>query len=119
MIADGSYEAHSLVDGNFNYDPTKDKRFSYYLSQRENNKDKEGRYIPKSGDEKYNRERQHYLLVLEQLNAEYQGESVEVFPESYIIHKAYSAKERNSFKSFTDMAYGYYDKASQSQANNT
>ena len=28
-------------------------------------------------------------------------------------------KERNSFKSFTDMAYGYYDKDSQSQLNNT
>lgn len=117
MIHDGSYEAHTLVDGKFTYDVTKDGRFSYYLAHRDKIKDSKGNYIPKTGDEKYNRQRQHYLLLQEQLNNEYLGEESRM-TESDLIKKAYSAKERNSFKSFTDMAYGYYDKDSQSQSNN-
>lgn len=120
MIHDGSYEAHSLSeDGRFTYDPKKDKRFSDYLATRENYKDSQGRYIPKSGDENYNKQRQHYLLLMNQLNDEYIGEDFEPLTESDMINKAYSEKERSSFKSFTDMAYGYYDKDAQSQANNT
>ena len=41
----------------------------------------------------------------------------EIFSRVEII-KAYSEKERSSFKSFTDMAYGYYDKDTQSQSTN-
>ena len=33
--------------------------------------------------------------------------------------EAYSETERNSIKTFSDMAYGYYDKDSQSQMSNT
>lgn len=119
MIHDGSYEAHTNEGGVFKYDPTKDKRFSYYLENRENNKDAQERYIPKKGDEKYNKQRQHYLLLMEQLNMEYKGELTAPMTEGDLITKAYSEKERSSFKSFTDMAYGYYDKDAQSQANNT
>ena len=118
MIHDGSYDAHTLVNGEFQYDPRKDKRFSYYLENREKYKDSQGRYIPKTGDEKYNKQRQHYLLIMQQLNDEYSGEGVETLTESDLIDKAYSAKERQSFKTFTDMAYGYYDKDAQSQSNN-
>ena len=118
MLADGSYNAHSLVDGKFTYDPRKDGRFEYYLANREKHKDKNGNYVPAKGDEKYNKQRQHYLLVMGQLNVEYRGEGVKEMTESDIIPSAYSEKERSSFKSFTDMAYGYYDKDSQSQMNN-
>lgn len=118
MIHDGSYQAHSFVDGKLVYDPTKDERFSYYLKNRDNFKDSYGNFIPKKGDEKYNKQRQHYLLVMSQLNSE----SLEIgkkLKEGDLIDKAYSIKERNSFKSFTDMCYGYYDKDAQSQLNNT
>ena len=118
MIADGSYDAHSMVNGKFVYDPRKDGRFSYYLENREKIKDSKGRYTPKPNDEKYNKQRQHYLLVMQQLNNEYQGEGIPPMTESDLINKAYSEKERASFKTFTDLSYGYYDKDAQSQANN-
>lgn len=118
MIHDGSYEAHTNEGGVFKYDPKKDGRFSYYLQNRANHKDGSGNYIPAKSDEKYNTQRRHYLLLIEQLNKEYSilGES---FTESDMIPKAYSEEERASFKSFTDMAYGYYDKDAQQQVTNT
>jgi len=116
MIHDGSYEAHSLVDGIFTYDPRKDKRFEYYLANRDKHM-KNGEYMPVQGDEKYNKQRRHYLLLQEQLRAEYNGKKDD-YPESMIINKAYSEVERSSLKSFTDMAYGYYDKDAQAHASN-
>jgi hypothetical protein len=102
------------------YDPRKDKRFSYYLENRESVKNSSGEFTSKTGDEKYNKQRRMYLLTMQQLNEEYAGDK-EGFKltESDMLTKAYSEKERSSFKSFTDMAYGYYDKDSQSQMNNT
>ena len=116
MIHDGSYEAHSLVNGQFIYDPRKDKRFEYYLANREKHM-KNGQYIAATGDLKYNQQRQLYLLLQQQLNKEY---GKDTFTEGGdLVNKAYSLLERNSMKSMTDMAYGYYDKDAQSQANNT
>ena len=118
MIHDGSYDAHSLVNGEFKYDPKKDKRFSYYLENRENFKDSKGNYIPKTGDEKYNKQRQLYLLIMQQINDELIIDGEPTLTESDMLTKAYSDKERQSFKTFVDLAYGYYDKDAQSQANN-
>jgi hypothetical protein len=78
---------------------------------------KSGKYIPAAGDFKYNEQRQRYILLQQQLNKEYKGEVI--FEEEDLPNKAYSEIERTSMKSFTDMAYGYYDKDAQSQANNT
>lgn len=116
MIHDGSYEAHSLIDGVFTYDPKKDKRFEYYFANRDKHM-KNGVYIAAINDAKYNEQRQRYLLLQSQLNKEYAGSNH--FNEEDIVNKAYSEVERTSMKSFTDMAYGYYDKDAQSQANNT
>lgn len=118
MIHDGSYEAHTLVNGIFKYDVTKDKRFEYYLQNRDKHKDDQGRFIPAKSDLKYNTQRQHYLVLQEQLRAEYDLNDKD-FTEADLIDKAYSETERSSFKSFTDMSYGYYDKDTQSQSNNT
>ena len=115
MIHDGSYEAHSLINGEFKYDATKDDRFSYYLKNRENHK-LNNTFIAATNDRKYNEQRQKYLLLISQLNIEYKGE--QVFEESDIVNKAYSEIERSSLKSFSDMSYGYYDKDAQSQASN-
>jgi len=116
MIHDGSYEAHTLVDGEIMYDATKDQRFNYYFEHRGKYL-KDGKYTIAKNDAKYNLQRRTYLLLQQQLNAEYTGEIK--YNESDIVPKAYSAIERASLKSFTDMAYGYYDKDAQSQANNT
>lgn len=118
MIHDGSYEAHSLVDGKMVYDVTKDKRFEYYLKNRDKYKDSNGNYIPAKTDAEYNKQRNLYILLVDQLNQE-KSEEDSLLTENDLITKAYSEKERASFKSFTDMAYGYYDKDSQSQLNNT
>lgn len=115
MVHDGSYDAHTLVDGVFQYDATKDNRFSYYLANRSKHMlgDK---YVAATNDIEYNKQRQRYLLLVSQLNIEYKGERV--FEEANIVPKAYSEIERSSLKSFSDMAYGYYDKDAQAQINN-
>jgi len=118
MIHDGSYEAHNLIDGKFIYDATKDKRFEYYLANRKNHM-KNGKYIAAQSDKKYNEQRQRYLILQDQLNKEYSGERVFTEYDEELVPKAYSEIERTSLKSFSDMAYGYYDKDAQSQANNT
>ena len=118
MIHDGSYDAHSLVNGKMIYDVTKDKRFEHYLKNRSKYKNSEGEYIPAKSDLEYNKQRNLYKLLVEQLNQE-KSEDDKVLTEEDLVTKAYSEKERASFKSFTDMAYGYYDKDSQSQLNNT
>lgn len=116
MIHDGSYEAHSLVDGVFTYNPKKDDRFSYYLENRGKYQGSNGEYLP-SKDVKYNEQRRHYLLVMSQINEE-SAISGEHYTEKDLLPKAYSEKERRSFKTFTDMAYGYYDKDAQDQISN-
>jgi hypothetical protein len=118
MIYDGSYEAHTLVDGNIVYDPKKDKRFSYYLENRDKYKDSKGNFIPAPKDEKYNRQRNLYILLIQQVNTDRAG-LIEPYTEKDLVDVAYSELERNSFKSLTDTAYGYYDKDAQSQLHNT
>ena len=118
MIHDGSYDAHSYEDGKLLYDPRKDGRFSYYFENRKKYM-KDGVYIPAPNDKKYNTQRQHYLLMQSELNQEYEYQGDSAYKEEDLISKAYTAKERNSIKSFIDMAYGYYDKDSQSQSHNT
>ena len=105
MLKDGCYEAHSVDEnGNLVYDPKKDKRFSYYLEMR----DKYGmRWV--NGDEKYNLQRSLYLNSLEEFNGERTVLGIDKLSEEDMLPRAYTAKEKDSIKSFTDTAYGYYD----------
>lgn len=118
MIYDGSYDAHTLVDNELLYDPSKDKRFSYYFANREKHKDSKGNYLPAPKDEEYNKQRNLYILLVQQLNSDRAGLG-EQYTEKDKVNQAYSELERNSFKSLTDTAYGYYDKDAQSQLHNT
>ena len=68
MIKDGSYEAHSMKDNVLVYDPKKDKRFEYYLKERDKYKDKDGNFTNKKGDSKFNEQRSRYLLMVNQMN---------------------------------------------------
>lgn len=116
MIHDGSYEAHTKTeDGFLVYDPKKDKRFSYYFENRHKHKNSKGEYISAKDDEKYNKQRNLYRLLIDQLNKEGKLQNDEHIDEEQLVDKAYSDLERNSYKSFTDTVYGYYDKDSQAE----
>lgn len=115
MIHDGSYEAHSIKDGIFTYDPKKDKRFSYYLANREKYT-KNGEYVPATDDLKYNTQRRQYLLLVDQLNKEFRIEGKH-FTEKELVPQAYSSVERTNWKTLGDMTYGYYEKESKAQVN--
>ena len=119
MIHDGSYDAHVMVDGRMTYDPRKDKRFEHYFNSREKYKNSKGDYIPAPSDKEYNKQRNLYLLLQSELNAERQLVNESLFEEKDLVTRAYSEKERLSFKSFTDTVYGYYDKDSQAELHNT
>ena len=120
MIHDGSYDAHTLDEKQFlRYDPTKDKRFSYYFEKRSSyiNPDPESKYkyLPAPNDLEYNKQRAAYNLLISELNAENIRAGREIYEEGDIVDKAYSELERASFKSFTDTVYGYYDADSQAE----
>lgn len=105
MIKDGCYEAHSVdEDGNLVYDPYKDERYSYYLKMRE-----KYNYEFKQGDDKYNDQRSLYLTHIEVFNSEIVSSSEKVLTEKDLLPDAYTNKEKESIKTFTEVAYGYYD----------
>ena len=117
---DGSYEAHTLSEsGELTYDPTKDKRFSYYFENREKHKDSQGQFIPAKSDKEYNIQRNTYNLVMGQMNEERIRMGYEEYTENDFIEHAYSEKERQSYKSFTDTVYGAYDKDAQAEWHHT
>lgn len=114
MIEEGTYEAHTLIDGYLQYDATKDKRFTKYFANRHLHKNSQGKYIPAKNDEEYNKQRNLYTLTMKELNENgTRFGNVELVEENDILPQAYSEKERLSFKSFVDTIYGYYDKDSQ------
>lgn len=119
MIKDGSYEAHSMKDNVLVYDPRKDKRFEYYLRERDKYKDKDGNFTNKKGDSKFNEQRSRYLLIVNQLNKEAAITGGKQITEADLIEKAYTQQERDSIKAQSDLMYGSYDKDSQAQAPNT
>ncbi|MDA3856275.1 MAG: hypothetical protein PF569_08510 [Candidatus Woesearchaeota archaeon] len=118
MIYDGSYDAHELVNGELKYNTKKDARFSYYFENRHKYVNDDGNYTPALKDEKYNRQRNLYLLLANQLTIERTGLTDEKFSETILIDQAYIEKERDSFKSLADTAYGYYHKDSQALLHN-
>lgn len=119
MISDGSYEAHSVKDNKLIYDPTKDKRFEYYFKHRNSSKDANGNFINKKGDVKFNEQRTRYLLLINEINKESNVSGTKKLTELDLVPKAYSIKERNSIKAFSDNMYGSYDKDTQNHFNNT
>ena len=111
MLKDGSYEAHSIIDDRLVYDPTKDKRFRHYFENRERYKIN-GQYSVHPTDTLYNDQRALFIFLTEEINKEQEGKNV--YSETNLITKAYSQKEKNSFKDFADTAFGFYEKDYQS-----
>lgn len=118
-IKDGSYDAHSISNGKLIYDPKKDKRFEYYLKNRDKYKNEKGQYIPATNDKKYNEQRNLYMLIMDEINNDLKIQGDNTLSEEDMLPQAYSEKERESFKSFSDTIYGYYDKDSQAEWHNT
>ena len=116
MIHDGSYDAHSLDEfGEIVYDAKKDKRFSHYLENREKNKNAQGQFIPSKTDKLYNTQRNLFNVIRGEINAERIRVGLNERTEEEGLEQAYSEKERQSYKSFTDSVYGYYDKDAQAE----
>ncbi len=118
-IEDGSYDAHYLEDGFLKYDPRKDKRFSLYFEKRESHKNSKGDYIPAKNNEEYNRQRNLYILTMNEINDVMTRQGHKKLEEIDLIPQAYSEKENLSFRSFIDTVYGYYNKDAQSLMHNT
>lgn len=119
MISEGSYDAHSMKDNKLVYDPTKDKRFEYYFQNRDKHKNEKGEFINAKGDVKFNEQRTRYNLLISEINKESEISGNKRLTEADLVDKAYSIKERNSIKAFSDNMYGSYDKDTQNHFNNT
>lgn len=115
MLKDGTYKAHSLDStGKLVYDPSKDDRFSYYFKVREGYS-----FEYNKSDEKYNNQRALYTKFIQEFNADSLLTGGKQLTEKDNIPKAYTNKERESIKSFTDLSYGHYDKERNAPAKHT
>lgn len=101
MKHDGCFDAHSMVDGKMVYDFKKDKRFEQYSSGNTSH--------PDYGKQKalYNAMREEF-----QLSGMY-------IAEGDPLPQAYTVKQRESMKMFSDSIHGYYDHDSKIMAQNT
>jgi len=119
LIHEGSYDAHSMVNGRLVYDPRKDQRFSHYFQVRDRHKnpnaDSPIKYLPSKDDLIYNTQRAKYNLLVQELNVNRQAQEYELYQEGDIVDLGYSELERSSYKTFTDTVYGYYDADSQAE----
>lgn len=108
MMADGSWEAHSLdADGNLVYDWTKDKRFEAYVNN-------------KTDDKNYLYQKSLYLNYIREFNRiGYKKADGSEFKEGDALPMAYPPKEQQAIKNFSDLLYGHYDDESRALINDT
>ena len=113
MLHDGVWDAYNLEkdkDGvqRLVYDMKKDKRFDL-LVQYKGDVSK----VPSHLREKYKQQLGLYEAMREDMNKErtYDDQIPEVTKDKVVYFtKAYTNLQRDSFKSFADMSFGYYDK---------
>lgn len=121
MIHDGSWDAHDIKknpDGSVElvYDMSKDKRFNIlwqykdaYVPATENNSAHwDYTKIPNNLHLQFNEQLSLYEIMRNDLNTELE-EKIEgdgIIP----LTRAYTNKQRDSIKSFSDSAFGYYDR---------
>ena len=107
MIADGSWEAHTVENGELVYDAAKDERYKeFVLYLRAHDGDLSGEPTTES----YVKAKALYQLKIQQLKNDGHttlkgGENGEF---SYNIPLAYSTQEMDSFKEQVGMIFGYY-----------
>lgn len=111
MMGDGSWQAYSLnKDGDLIYDWKKDKRFSVYADPNANKQ-----------SEEYINQRALYMQYIAELNRigkQYNDNGVlRQYKEGDELPEAYSSREIQALKSYSDLLYGHYDDESRSLIN--
>ena len=105
MRADGSWDAHEVVNGALVYHMEKDARYAALKT------------APK-GSEEYNQAYSRYLAALEQFRAEGvtnpDGSELKVGDD---LPRAYTNKEAQAMKAIADGMYGYYNHENKSMLN--
>lgn len=104
MRADGSFEAHSVVDGKLVYDWKKDKRFSKFAADPHK----------KDGDTEYQKQKALYYRMAEDFKNE-QAKNADGTPFDFTYNgdppslpRAYTLRQSESMKALGDKIYGYY-----------
>ena len=115
MIKDGCFQAHSVeIDelGNeyLKYDMNKDSRYDVFARYR-NRKSA----IPTNLKDKFEQQYGLYIAVRDEF-VERDGFNI---TENGDLPQAYTSREAESFKSFADMSFGYYDKETKALFNKT
>lgn len=105
MLHDGTWDAHKLVkdeDGALvlKYDMELDKRFNIFYKY----KNTPISQIPEKILPVFNEQAALYEVMYN----DFKEESESIMSDTFI--KAYTNRQRNSMKSFADMAFGYYDR---------
>lgn len=96
MMKDGTWEAHSVVNGQLKYDWKKDKRFLAYTSGNKSNPE-------------YGKQEALYYATAKQLVLENtKNADGSLFQVGQPLPKAYTTQQSESYKSLSDMVYGYY-----------
>lgn len=108
MMADGSWEAHSLdKDGILKYDWKKDKRFEAYANNR-------------TDDPDYLYQKSLYMNYIREFNRiGYKKDNGDIYKEGDDLPMAYPPREQQSVKNFADLLYGHYDDESRALINDT
>lgn len=104
MIQDGSLNAHKVVDGELKYDWRFDKRFDIYAKGAKNHPD-------------YDKQKGMYLTLLHDFNA--QNLTDVPLKEGDALPQAYTYKDIESLKSFSNLIHGYYDQDAKMQFQQT
>ena len=113
MLHDGVWDAYDLEKDKegvqrLKYHMEKDKRFNLLVKYKGNVKE-----VPANLREKYKQQLGLYEAMREDMNKElpYEAQIPEVTKDKVVyFSKAYTTLQRDSFKSFADMSFGYYDK---------
>jgi len=96
MMEDGTFDAHSMVDGVLVYDWKKDKRFADYAAGRKSSPN-------------YNKQRALYLAVLAEHNKDSSMLNGVQLQEGDALPRAYTTQEQQSLKMFSDYVHGPFD----------
>lgn len=105
MIADGSWDAHKMVDGKLVYDATQDARYSTYFKYKDN--------PPKKGSsdyETYKEQEARYFWSLNEFQKQgFTNAEGEPLKKGDPLPMGYTDKEVNSMKEIIGLLYGYFN----------
>lgn len=101
MRRDGSFKAHSMIDGKLTYDWTQDERFKIYAQGKKTHPD-------------YNKQKALYLAMAQEFilegarNPDGTLFTIENDDKPSPLPRAYTTKQSESMKAIADKIYGYY-----------